>query len=191
MDDVKKLTPEETVEALRHCVNEQHCMDCVMYPYLRGGKCTMKLCAAAADTIEELLAQKPTALIVPNVDLSEESQAMILEAMQTAAIMPVGAEPSIKVVQQGWVPVTERLPEEQEWLQPEEWLPVGERETESGEGRKHTSSELVIVAVRDDCDKQFVFNDITFDGEWVNYRFPEFEVTHWMPIPPAPGKEGA
>lgn len=54
MDDVKKFTPDEIVAAIRHCVNEMYCTECVMYPHLRGGKCTMKLCAAAADIIEEL-----------------------------------------------------------------------------------------------------------------------------------------
>ena len=69
MDDVKKLTPEETVAALRHCVNDQHCTECVMHPHLSTGECTMKLCAAAADTIE--------------------------------------------FVQQGWIPVTDRLPDKE------------------------------------------------------------------------------
>ena len=62
----KIFTPEEAAATLRHCVNEQHCMECAKYPHLRFGKCTMKLCAAAADTIE--------ALIEENKRLREENR---------------------------------------------------------------------------------------------------------------------
>lgn len=67
----KIFTPEEAAATLRHCVNEQHCMECAMYPHLRSGKCTMKLCAAAADTIE--------ALIEENKRLREENQWISVE----------------------------------------------------------------------------------------------------------------
>ena len=110
MEDVKKMTPEETVATLRHCVNDSHCMECAMYPSLRSGRCTMELCAAAADTIEELLAQKLPALIVPDGALSEEDLAKIRESMKDCHIMASGEEPSIEVVPQVWIPVTERLP---------------------------------------------------------------------------------
>lgn len=110
MDDVKKLTPEETVEAIRHCVNDLHCTECVMRPHLSTGECTMKLLTAAADTIEELLAQKLPALIVPDGALSEETLAKIRESMKDCHIMASGEEPSIEFVPQVWVPVTERLP---------------------------------------------------------------------------------
>lgn len=71
-----------------------------------------------------------------------------------------------------WIPVTERLPEE---VLEESW-----------DEKPHTASALVLVAVRDDCDRRFVADDITFDGEWCNYPSPDFEVTHWMPLPELP-----
>lgn len=52
-----------------------------------------------------------------------------------------------------------------------------------------SSSDLVIVAVRDDMNNIFVSDDILCKGEWVNYPAPLFEVTHWMPLPEPP-KEG-
>lgn len=76
---------------------------------------------------------------------------------------------------QRWIPVTERLPEE---VLEESW-----------DEKPHTASALVLVAVRDDCDRRFVSDDITFDGKWCNYPSPDFEVTHWMPLPEPP-KEG-
>ena len=83
------------------------------------------------------------------------------------------ANDPVEVVQCNRIPVSERLPEEV---------------LEDGE-KPHTASALVLVAVMDDENRRFVSDDITFDGEWVNFRFPEFEVTHWMPLPEPP-KEG-
>lgn len=175
MDDVKKLTPEETVAALRHCVNELHCMECVMYPHLRGGKCTMKLCAAAADTIEELLAQTPLALIVPDVDLSEERLAMFREEMRTAVIMPDGAEPSIEFVQQGWIPVTDRLPDKEFW-----------------EFQKQYEDEDLEVQVMIKGAKRpttLYYNDegefYSMDGDGPTF----YLVTHWAPLMEPPKED--
>ena len=71
-----------------------------------------------------------------------------------------------------WIPATERLPEE--------LLKEGDDE------KPHTASALVLVAVMDEANRQFVSDDITFDGEWVNFPSPEFEVTHWKPMPKGP-----
>lgn len=166
MDDVKKLTPEETVAALRYCVNDLPCTECVMYPYMIDN-CTMKLCATAADTIEELLAQTPLALIVPDVDLSEDRLAMFREEMRTAIIMPDGPEPSIEFVQQGWIPVTERLPED---------------------GR------YVLTIVSGHCgnvhlDRAVELAEFSTDEGWILEMWPELEdpnITYWMPIPKVP-----
>lgn len=78
------------------------------------------------------------------------------------------------VTVQRWIPVTERLPDE----------------APNSEGG--SSSELVLVVVEDSLGSRFVADDITVHGgEWVNFQFPEWEVTHWMPLPQAPRKEGA
>lgn len=52
----------------------------------------------------------------------------------------------------------------------------------------HNVSDLVIVAVLCNSGETILADDITVDGEWVNFPFPEWEVTHWMPFP-APPKE--
>lgn len=76
---------------------------------------------------------------------------------------------------QRWIPVTERLPEE-----------VLE---EGYDEEPHTASDLVIVAVMDETNRRFVADDIIFDGKWANFPCPEFEVTHWMPLPEPPKGE--
>lgn len=88
----------------------------------------------------------------------------------------------IKVIRElpeddGWIPVGERLPEEHE----DETAPMG--------FRHYKESDLVIVAVVNDSGERFVSDDIRIDGEWNNYKFPMFDVTHWMPLPNPP-KEG-
>lgn len=73
------------------------------------------------------------------------------------------------VTVQRWIPVTERLPDE----------------APNSEGG--SSSELVLVVVEDSLGSRFVADDITVHGgEWVNFPFPEWEVTHWMPLPEPP-----
>ena len=71
-----------------------------------------------------------------------------------------------------WISVEERLPEEVK------------RDDEEA-----SSTDIVIVAVRDDMNNIFVSDDILCKGEWVNYSAPLFEVTHWMPLPELPKED--
>lgn len=73
-----------------------------------------------------------------------------------------------------WIPVTERLPEEHE------------EETDLMSFRHYKEPDLVIVAVVNSDGKRFVSDDIRINGEWNNYKFPMFDVTHWMPLPELP-----
>ena len=73
-----------------------------------------------------------------------------------------------------WIPVTERLPEENE---------------KEIEGEKHTVSDIVQIAVMDSLGKQFVSDDMLYDGKWVNYPWGDFEITHWKPLPELPKEE--
>lgn len=168
MDDVKKLTPEETVEALRHCVNDLPCTECVMYPYMISSNCTMELCAAAAETIEELLAQKLQTLIVPEVALSEEKLAEIREAMKYGRIMTSGEEPSIEVVQQRWIPVTERLPDV--------WQHLGDDD--------HIGEPIDFIVF---INGALVPTSLWFNGEsFFDESGNLYNVTHWQPMPEPP-----
>lgn len=69
----------------------------------------------------------------------------------------------------------------------ERWIPVGERlPEEHGEQDEceHTSSDLVLITVRDDNGNTFITDDITVNGEWVNYEnYNYFEVIAWKPMP--------
>ena len=111
---------------------------------------------------------------VLTLHMADASSEKLLKELREARpiIMANNDAPSIVCVQNNWIPVTEQLPEEV----PEEGC----------DKNPHTASALVLVAVLDDCDRRFVSDDITFDGKWVNYPFPEFEVTHWMPLPEPP-----
>ena len=80
----------------------------------------------------------------------------------------------------GWIPCSERLPEEHETenavFDP---LTLAEIDVE-----RHMVSDLVLVTVRDyDHDNDFVCDDITVDGKWVNFGCESYEVIAWMPLP--------
>lgn len=77
----------------------------------------------------------------------------------------------------GWISVKERLPEEYE------------EETGLMSFRHYKTSDLVIVAVVNSDGERFVSDDIRINGEWNNYKFPMFDVTHWMPLPELPKEE--
>ncbi len=77
----------------------------------------------------------------------------------------------------GWIPVTERLPEEYE------------EETDLMSFRHYKASDLVIVAVMNSDRKRFVSDDVAVNGKWVNYPPQKFDVTHWMPMPKPPEEE--
>ena len=87
----------------------------------------------------------------------------------------------------------EEIIDEQPTIEPkQEWISVKDRLPEENnviEGRKYeTCSDLVIVFVRDDLGNSFTCDDMTTNGEWINYPAPQFEVTHWMPLPEPPEK---
>ena len=71
-----------------------------------------------------------------------------------------------------WIPVSEGLPEEHS------------EQDECNLDEVHASSDLVLVTVLDDNGNTFITDDITVDGEWVNYgNFNYFEVIAWKPMP--------
>lgn len=78
----------------------------------------------------------------------------------------------------GWIPVEERLPEEnEEYNDVVDPLTLAVVDTEW-----HIVSELVLVTVYDsNKDKTFVTDDCTVDGKWANYD----DVLAWQPLPPA------
>ena len=88
----------------------------------------------------------------------------------------------------GWIPVSERLPEERE-----EFADIYDIETLAViDTRRHMVSDLVQVTVRDhEEDTIFVCDDCFVDGEWSNFdeRTGRFEVLAWQPLP-EPYKEG-
>lgn len=122
--------------------------------------------------------QESPALIVPDGPLSEEDLAKFRESMKDCSIMAIGEEPSIEFVQQGWIPVSERLPDES-------YDDTCRSSAVIYDGTC-SASALVLVTVIDSHGSKFVSDDITVNGgEWVNFPSPEYEVTHWMPMPEA------
>lgn len=83
-----------------------------------------------------------------------------------------------------WISVNDRLPE-----QKRESISVCDGLISVCHNEYHDVSNLVLVAVVNDVGKRFVGDDVLVDGEWVNYPFPEFDITHWMPLPSPPGEE--
>lgn len=70
-----------------------------------------------------------------------------------------------------WIPVSERLPDERE------------EEDESGLDEIYMTSDLVLVTVVDDEENTFVSDDITANGEWVNFGdFNYCRVLAWKPM---------
>lgn len=70
------------------------------------------------------------------------------------------------------------------------WIPVSERlPMEEPDGR-HSASKMVLVYAYNGYSDRFASTDITVDGKWYDYSEPEFEVTHWMPLPEPPKSEG-
>lgn len=69
------------------------------------------------------------------------------------------------------------------------WIPVSERlPMEEPDGR-HSASKMVLVYAYNGYSDRFASTDITVDGKWYDYSEPEFEVTHWMPLPQAPKED--
>lgn len=71
-----------------------------------------------------------------------------------------------------WIPVTEKLPEEDHWL--------------GGSGRQFSDEVLVSVANYDD-DDIWTYISQTIDGEWALELPSHCKIIAWMPLP-APWK---
>ena len=109
--------------------------------------------------------------------IAEDALSYILQLEATIAEMEkVGLDMALKLgtleaQTPKWISVEDRMPDESNVI----------------EGSKDgMCSDLVIVFVRDDTGNSFTCDDITVNGEWVNYPAPIFEVTHWMPLPEPP-----
>ena len=100
----------------------------------------------------------------------------------------------IKHMNDGWIPVDDRLPEEHE-----EGADIYDKNTLAVmDTEYHMVSNLVNVTVYDyENEKYFVGADCTFDGEWCNFGLVtgNYEVIAWRPLPepyrPERQKEGA
>lgn len=99
-----------------------------------------------------------------------------------------------KHMNEGWIPVDDRLPEEHE-----EGTDIYDKNTLAVmDTEYHMVSNLVNVTVYDyENEKYFVGADCTFDGEWCNFGLVtgNYEVIAWRPLPepyrPERQKEGA
>ena len=82
----------------------------------------------------------------------------------------------------GWIPVTERLPEERE-----EFEDIFDSDTLAViDTKRYMVSDLVQVTVKDhEEDSVFVSDDCFVDGEWSYFdeRTVRFEVLAWRPLP--------
>ena len=82
----------------------------------------------------------------------------------------------------GWIPVEERLPDEYE-----EGTDIYDKNTLAVmDTEYHMVSNLVNVTVYDtESEKYFVGDDCTFDGEWCNFGLVtgNYEVIAWRPLP--------
>ena len=82
----------------------------------------------------------------------------------------------------GWIPVEERMPEEHE-----EGTDIYDKNTLAVmDTEYHMVSNLVNVTVYDyENEKYFVGADCTFDGEWCNFGLVtgNYEVIAWRPLP--------
>lgn len=87
-----------------------------------------------------------------------------------------------KHMNDGWIPVDDRLPEEHE-----EGTDIYDKNTLAVmDTEYHMVSNLVNVTVYDyENEKYFVGADCTFDGEWCNFGLVtgNYEVIAWRPLP--------
>ena len=87
-----------------------------------------------------------------------------------------------KHMNDGWIPVDDRLPEEHE-----EGTDIYDKNTLAVmDTEYHMVSNLVNVTVYDyKNEKYFVGADCTFDGEWCNFGLVtgNYEVIAWRPLP--------
>ena len=91
------------------------------------------------------------------------------------------------VTVQEWVPVTERLPEERESIFAKM---IGTPKEQPGMFAKGSGTVLVTVVYEDGSKGVTAMS--TTDGKWrLGKLHRAKEVTHWMPFPEPPGKDGA
>ena len=87
-----------------------------------------------------------------------------------------------KQLTNGWIPVSERLPEERE-----EFEDIFDSDTLAViDTKRYMVSDLVQVTVKDhEEDSVFVSDDCFVDGEWSYFdeRTVRFEVLAWRPLP--------
>lgn len=94
-------------------------------------------------------------------------------------------EEEVEKYNNGWIPCSERLPEEKECERPI-WdaFTLAEVDVE-----RYMASDLVNVTIKHwDSDEIFVCDDMTVNGEWVNFNGEDYEVIAWQPLPPAYSK---
>lgn len=83
-----------------------------------------------------------------------------------------------------WIPVTERLPEEHDSIFAKAY---GTKRWADGMFR--TISDEVLACVAFDDGRKTTMTLRTHDGAWALSSIHRGHVTHWMPLPPAPGEE--
>ena len=84
-----------------------------------------------------------------------------------------------KHMNDGWIPVEERLPEESEEFN-DVYDPVTLAVIDT---EWHKGSDIVQVTVYDrDEEKYFTYVDNTYNGEWVTFNLDNFKVIAWKPL---------
>ena len=85
-----------------------------------------------------------------------------------------------KHMNDGWIPVEERLPKESEEFN-DAYDPVTLAVIDT---EWHEKSDIVQVTVYDrDEEKYFTYVDNTYNGEWVTFNLDNFKVMAWRPLP--------
>lgn len=85
----------------------------------------------------------------------------------------------LKDVNDGWILVEERLPEESEEFN-DVYDPVTLAVIDT---EWHEKSDIVQVTVYDrDEEKYFTYVDNTYNGEWVTFNLDNFKVIAWKPL---------
>ena len=84
-----------------------------------------------------------------------------------------------KYMNDGWIPVEERLPEESEEFN-DRYDPVSLAATDTVWSMQ---SDLVQVTVYDqDKDEYFTSSDYTIDGKWAYFKWLDYRVIAWKPL---------
>ena len=120
------------------------------------------------DAINAIIADKivGSALIIMNA-LGEGRFALTLNDACDRHIRDIEKLPSAQP-EQHWIPVGERLPEEDHWL--------------GGSGKQFSDNVLVSIYNSDDED-EWVDVSQTIDGEWKTELPRHCEIVAWMPLP--------